>query len=54
VAELVTIKCLLNNVVSTPNARAACIDLKDFYLNNELSTPKYVFFKKDMIPEEFI
>ncbi|MGL5935811.1 MAG: reverse transcriptase domain-containing protein, partial [Cetobacterium sp.] len=53
VAELVTIKCLINNVISTPNAKAACIDLKDFYLNNILPTPEYVFYRVDMIPEDF-
>jgi hypothetical protein len=54
VAELVTVKCLLNNIISTPNARAACIDLKDFYLNNVLPSPEYVFFKAELIPEEFM
>jgi Reverse transcriptase (RNA-dependent DNA polymerase) len=54
VAELVTIKCLINNIISTTNARAACIDVKDFYLNNELPTPEYVFFKADTIPESFL
>ena len=53
VAELVTIKCLLNNIVSTPGARAACIDLKDFYLNNVLPSHEYVFFLADSIPTEF-
>jgi hypothetical protein len=54
VAELVTIKCLLNNIVSMPNAQAVCIDLKDFYLNNDLPTPEYVFFKREMTPKEFL
>ena len=53
-AELITIKCLLNNIVSTPNARAACIDLKDFYLKNDLPGYEYVFFLASLIPEEFI
>ena len=53
VAELVTLKCLANNVVSTPGARAACIDLKDFYLNNDLPNHEYVFFLADSIPAEF-
>jgi Reverse transcriptase (RNA-dependent DNA polymerase) len=53
VAELVTIKILLNNVVSTPRARAACIDLKDFYLGNTLPEFEYVFFRRDTIPDEF-
>jgi Reverse transcriptase (RNA-dependent DNA polymerase) len=50
VAELVTIKCLINNIISTTNARAACIDLKDFYLNNVLPTLEYVFYKVNMVP----
>lgn len=53
VAELVTIKCLLNNIISTPDARAACIDLKDFYLNNVLPDHEYVFFLADSIPQMF-
>jgi hypothetical protein len=44
-AKLVTIKCVINNVISTPNARVASIDLKDFYLNNVLPTPEYVFIE---------
>jgi hypothetical protein len=54
VAELVTVKCLLNNIISTPHARAACINLKDFYLNNVLPSPEYVFFNADTIPETFL
>jgi hypothetical protein len=29
VTEMVTIKCLINNIISITNAKAACIDLKD-------------------------
>jgi hypothetical protein len=53
VAELVTIKCLLNNIVSTPGARAGCIDIKDFFLNNPLPGYVYVFFVFALIPREF-
>ena len=43
-ADLITMKCLLNNVMSTPGARAACINIKDFYLNNLLPNAEYVRF----------
>jgi hypothetical protein len=50
-ADLVTVKCLINNVISTPGARAACIDIKDFYLNNTLPEAEYVRFRADSIPD---
>ena len=49
-ADLVTAKCLINNVISTPGARAACIDIKDFYLNNDLPGAEYVRFRQEDIP----
>jgi Reverse transcriptase (RNA-dependent DNA polymerase) len=53
VADLITIKCLINKIVSTPDAKAGCIDIKDFYLNNDLPNPEYIFFSKDIVPEHF-
>jgi Reverse transcriptase (RNA-dependent DNA polymerase) len=35
-ADLVTAKVLINDIISTPNCRATVLDIKDFYLNNEL------------------
>jgi hypothetical protein len=32
---------------------AACVDIKDFYLNNVLPSYEYVFFLADLIPKEF-
>jgi hypothetical protein len=32
---------------------AACIDMKDFYLNNILPNYEYVFFLASLIPPEF-
>ena len=52
VADLVTVKCLLNLTISTPGARAACIDIKAFYLNNPLPTPEYIRFRANTIPKE--
>jgi hypothetical protein len=51
VTELVTIKCLLNGIISTPNAQAACINLKDLYRNNILLDHEYVFFLAESIPK---
>jgi hypothetical protein len=47
-ADLITVKCLFNNVVSTPGARAACIDIKDFYLNNPLPNAEFVRFRSHL------
>ena len=44
VADLATVKCLINSVLSTPRARAACIDIKDSYLNNDLPELVYIWF----------
>ena len=52
VANLVMVKCLINRTISTPGAKAACIDMKDFYLNNPLPSPEYVRFSVDTIPPE--
>jgi hypothetical protein len=36
-ADLITVKTLINSTTSTPNARAVCFDLKDFYLGTPMS-----------------
>ena len=36
-ADLTTIKCLLNSVISTVGARFMAMDIKDFYLNNPMN-----------------
>jgi hypothetical protein len=53
VADIITVKCLINNTVSTPGARAAGIDIKDFYLNNPLpEADEYIRFNRESIPTE--
>jgi Reverse transcriptase (RNA-dependent DNA polymerase) len=52
VADIVTVKCLINNTISTPGARAACIDIKDFYLNNPLPEAEYIRFNSESIPDD--
>ena len=41
-ADLITIKILWNSVSSTPNAKYACIDIKDMYLQTPLKDPQYM------------
>jgi hypothetical protein len=41
--------CLVNNIISTPGARAACMDIKDFYLNNPLPNAEYIRFLGETI-----
>ena len=42
-ADLTTIKCLLNSVVSTPGAKFMTIDLSDFYLDTPLPGKEYMW-----------
>jgi hypothetical protein len=51
-ADLVTVRCLINNIISTPGARPACIDIKDFYLNNPLPHAEYIRLLADTIPQD--
>ena len=36
IENLLTVKLLLNSVISTPDAKCTTIDIKDFYLNTPL------------------
>jgi len=42
--DIVTIKMHWNSVNSTPNAKYATLDVKDFYLQNDLEEYEYMFF----------
>jgi len=54
VADLTTIKILLNLVVSTPKAQFMSIDIKDFYLGTDLSKFQYMKIRRDQIPQRTI
>lgn len=41
-AGIITVKCLLNSVVSTPTAKFMTIDITDFYLNTPMSKFEYM------------
>ena len=53
-ADLLTIKLLVNSVVSTPNAKYLTLDLKDFYLNTPMERPEYIRIKLSDIPDDVI
>jgi hypothetical protein len=53
-ADLTTVKCLINSVLSTPNARFLTADLKDFYLGTPLADPEYMRVHTRMLPPEII
>ena len=40
--DLLTVKILLNGVISTPNAKFPTIDIKDFYLNIAMARSEYM------------
>jgi hypothetical protein len=54
VADLVTLKLLLNCVVSTPKAKFMTMDIKDFYLGTPLKVKQYMRVHRKYIPDETI
>ena len=48
------VKLIINSVLSRPNARFVCFDLKKMYLQNPMERSKYVQIKLPNIPQEFI
>jgi hypothetical protein len=53
-AELVTVKCLFNSVVSTPGAKCMSADAKDFYLGTPMERPEFMRIPLKMIPQVII
>jgi hypothetical protein len=51
--SLEVVKLTLNDTLSTPNARFASYDLKNFYLGTPLDRPEYIRIRVSDIPEEF-
>ena len=50
-ADLVTAKILFNSVLSTKNSKFMSIDIKDFYLNNEMDNFQYMHIPVHVIPK---
>lgn len=49
-----TIKCQLNSIISTKDAKAATGDISIMYLGSDLLEPEYVRFRMSLIPNAFI
>eukprot|EP00804_Cyclotella_cryptica_P019260 CCRYP_006149-RA/>CCRYP_006149-RA protein AED:0.38 eAED:0.38 QI:0/0/0/1/1/1/2/0/321 len=53
-ADMITVKILLNSVISTLNAKFMTIDIIDFYLNTPMARPEYMRLKLSDIPAAII
>ena len=53
-ASLLTVKILLNSVISTPGTKFMAIDIKDFYLNTPLERPEFIRLELSNFPEDVI
>jgi hypothetical protein len=53
-AELATVKCLFNSVISTPGAKCMSADAKDFYLGTPMERPEFMRIPIKMIPTVII
>ena len=53
-ANLLTVKLLLNSVISTPGAKFLGLDLKDFYLNIPMDRPEFLRMKSENFAEDVI
>ena len=49
-ANLLTVKLLLNSIISTPNAKCMTLDLKDFFLMIPMKRYKYFHMKLELFP----
>ena len=50
--DLLTVKLLINSIISTLGAKFMTIDIKDFYLNTPMARYEYICLKLCNIPEE--
>jgi len=53
-AGMLTVKLLLNSIISTKGAKFMTIDIKDFYSNTPMARPEYMRLKIDDMPDEGI
>ena len=49
-ADSMTVKLLLNSVISTPGAKVVTLDIKDFYLNTPMKDPEFLRMKLSHFP----
>ena len=51
---MLTVKLILNSIVSTPNAKFMSIDIKDFYLNTPMPRYEYMQLKLSNLPDDVV
>ena len=52
--DLTTMKIHINSAISDVKSRYMCMDIKGFYLNNQMDRDKYILIQLSMIPQEFV
>ena len=52
--NILTVKLLLNSVISAKGAKFMSIDIKNFYLNTPMSRYEYMRLKIAEVPQDFI
>ncbi len=53
-ADLLTVKLMLNSVISTPHARWMMVDIKNFYLSTPLKRYEYLQLRLSNLPDDVI
>jgi hypothetical protein len=53
-ADMTTAKSIFNSVISTPDARFMCTDVKDFYLNTPMAQFEYMRLPIHIIPPKIV
>jgi hypothetical protein len=53
-ADLLTVKLLLNSVISTPGAKFMSLDISNFYLMTPMTRYEYVKMNSSDFPEDII
>ena len=53
-ADLLTVKLLINSIISTPGAKFMTMDIKDFYLNTPMTRYEYMRLKISDMPDDVI
>ena len=53
-SDMLTVKILLNSIVSTPGAKFSSTNIKNFYLNTPLPRYKYLRLRMADLPDEII
>jgi hypothetical protein len=53
-ADLLTVKLMLNSIITTPNAKFMTINIKDFYLMTHMERYEYFRMKLRLFPQDII